>query len=71
MIKELGVKFESTGQFDKQIVDELGQPYQFSKSLLCVFRVLEKLGIFNYDWKRLLKQNGALEHALDRPFLDV
>lgn len=69
MIKELGAKFETTGQFDEMLVKQLEQPYQFSKLMLRILKFLDKIDYFNREWKVMLRENKVLDQVLDRPFL--
>ncbi|MGL4345092.1 MAG: hypothetical protein ACRCTE_07845 [Cellulosilyticaceae bacterium] len=70
MLAELGHIFEQTRGFDEGITETLAKPYKFSRLELAMLRILKKLGLMNRDWDNMLRQNNALEHALDRPFLE-
>lgn len=70
MLAELGSIFEKTGTFDEKITKTLGEPYRFSKFELVIIRFIKKLGLMDYEWNKMLKENNALEHAFDRPFSD-
>ena len=68
-IEILGREFEKTGQFDQQIKEEFAMPYQMPKGMRPILKIACKFGMVDRDWKRLLKENHALEHAKDQPFL--
>lgn len=70
MLGELGRLFEETRTFDEKITQTLGQPYAFSKGALVMVRIIKKIGLMDREWNEMLAQNNALEHALDRPFLE-
>lgn len=69
LLTELGRTYEKRHIFDEEIVKRLGRPYAFSKFELRLVRLADKLGLLNSQWNKLMKQNNALEHAYDQPFL--
>ncbi len=66
---DLGLVFEETGAFDEGITKRFAEPYALNPPILLIFKVLSKLGLIDRVWKTILKENNALQHALDRPFL--
>jgi hypothetical protein len=69
LVADLGVAYEETHAFDKEIVKKLGKPYELSKSLLWILWVVNKVGLSNVGWHRELRKNHALDKRLDRPFI--
>ncbi|MCF7915667.1 MAG: NAD(P)H-dependent oxidoreductase [Spirochaetaceae bacterium] len=69
LISELGVAYEKTRAFDKEIVKKLSKPYQLSSFQLRLLKVVDIVGLSNIGWHKVLKQNGAFEQRLDRPFI--
>lgn len=69
-LADLGRIFEKTHAFDKKITQKLAKPYQFNKFALWQLRLIDKIGLVNYEWNAILRQNNALEHALNQPFLE-
>jgi hypothetical protein len=68
MFSDLGVAYEETHAFDKDIAEKLGKPYRISKSTLLILRIFGKLGLTDMGWNNELKKNNAFEKRLDRPF---
>ena len=68
-IADLGMAYEETHAFDKEIVERLGKPYELSKFQLRIFGVVSKVGLSNVGWHKMLRKNNALDKRLDRPFL--
>lgn len=68
-LEGLGRQFEKTGQFDKEIMKALAMPYQMPKGMRTLLRIACKFGMVDRHWKKLLKENHALEHAKDQLFL--
>ncbi len=66
----LGECFERDGNFNADLVKELGQPYRLSKGKARLFQLMCDIGINQAGWNKMLKQNGALERRFDRPFLE-
>jgi multimeric flavodoxin WrbA len=69
LLSDLGEAYEKTNAFDKEIVKKLGEPYDLSKSMLFILRLVTKLGLTNIWWNRELKKHNALDKSLDRPFI--
>lgn len=69
LINDLGAAFEETHAFDKEIVKQLGKPYELSKLQAGFLELIMKTGLGNIGWNKFLKQNNAFEKRLDRPFL--
>lgn len=68
-VSDLGVAYEETHTFDKEIVEKLGKPYELSKSTLRMLRIVKKLGLDNVGWHKFLRKNNAMDRRLDTPFL--
>lgn len=69
LLNDLGMEYEKTHTFDKNIVKKLGKPYELSKPMLGILYLVNKIGLSNVAWHRELKKNNAFEKRLDRPFL--
>jgi hypothetical protein len=69
LISDLGVAYEKTHAFDKEIVNKLAQPYELSKPKLWFLRLVNKTGLGNIGWYKVLWDNNALNKRLDKPFL--
>lgn len=69
LVADLGTAYEETNAFDKDIANKLGKPYELSKSMLRLLRLVSKLGLANIGWHKFLKKNKAMDKRLDRPFL--
>lgn len=69
LLNDLGVKYEETHAFDRDIAKELGKPYEISKPTLLLLKVVEKVGLDKVGWHKFLRENNALDKRLDRPFL--
>jgi hypothetical protein len=69
LVSDLGVSYEETHAFDRDIVQKLGKPYELTKFQVGMFGVANKLGLSNIGWHKFLRQNNALDKRLDRPFL--
>ena len=70
LISDLGVAYEETHTFDREIVKKLGQPYELSKFKLILLRLVNKIGLGNIGWHKMLRKNNAMDKRLDRPFLN-
>lgn len=68
-LADLGMAYEETHAFDKEIVKRLGKPYELSKFQLRILGLVNKVGLSNVGWHKMLRKNNALDKRLDRPFL--
>ncbi|MCL0065312.1 NAD(P)H-dependent oxidoreductase [Dehalococcoidia bacterium] len=68
-LADLGIAYEETHDFDKEIVKRLGKPYELSKFQLKMLGLVNKIGLSNVGWHKMLKKNNAFDKRLDRPFL--
>lgn len=69
LLNDLGKAYEETHAFDQDIAKKLGKPYELSKSMLFILKLVMKVGLGNVGWHKELKKNNALEKRLDKPFL--
>jgi putative NADPH-quinone reductase len=69
LLNDLGVAYEETHVFDKDLVKKLGEPYEITKFQLGLLNLMDKVGLSNVWWHRELRKNNALDKRLDRPFL--
>jgi menaquinone-dependent protoporphyrinogen IX oxidase len=69
LLNDLGVAYEETHAFDKDLVKKLGEPYEITKFQLGLLNLMDKVGLSNVWWHRELRKNNALDKRLDRPFL--
>ncbi len=69
LVSELGTAYEETHSFDDEIVRKLSKPYELSAFQLRLLNIVDKVGLSNIGWHKVLKQNHAFEQRLDRPFL--
>lgn len=65
---QLGKKFGESGQLDATLLNKISQPVQLRGLLLLIVKIVERLGIFNKGWDKMLKANNAWEQRNDRPF---
>jgi hypothetical protein len=63
---ELGKAFGETGEFDKQIVFELGQPERLTKFNFWIMRFLTH----KMYWDKVLKKNSAFEKRFAKPYAE-
>jgi hypothetical protein len=68
LFSELGVEFEKSQSFDKDMVKKISTPYEIPKSTLRLLRLVNKLGLANIGWNNELKKNNAYNKRLARPF---
>lgn len=69
-LKRLGEIYEDTHTFDKTIMEEFKKPYKLKGVTLAAMNFQVKIGLNKVFWDKFLKENGALDRCLDRPFLD-
>ena len=69
MLNDLGSAYEETHAFDREIVKKMGEPYELSKRMLWILNIVNKAGLSNIGWHRMLKENNAFDRRLDRPFI--
>lgn len=69
VLESLGEIYERTHTFDKAIIESLKRPYEFSGFDLKIMKFVTKIGLVNSMWNKSLKQNGAFDKNLDKPFL--
>lgn len=69
LVNDLGVAYEESHSFDEEIVEKLGKPYELSGFHLNLLKLVEKVGLGNIGWHKMLKKNKAFDKRLDRPFL--
>jgi hypothetical protein len=63
---ELGKAFGETGEFDRQIVFELGQPERLSKFYFRIIRLMTH----KLYWDKVLKKNNAFEKRFAKPYAE-
>lgn len=69
MVSDLGTAYEETGGFDKELVINLGKPYEIKQPLLGILRVVTRSGLNDIFWHREMKKHNAYEKRRDRPYL--
>ena len=69
-LKRLGEIYEKTHSFDSSIVEEFKKPHELKGFTLAKMNFATKLGLNKVMWDKFLKENGALDKCLDRPFLE-
>lgn len=69
LVADLGKRYEETYTFDKEIVKKLAKPYELSQFKLWLLRLVNKIGLGNVGWHKVLKKNNAFDKRLDKPFL--
>lgn len=69
LVNDLGVAYEETHSFNKDIVEKLAKPYELSKFQVNLLKLVNKIGLGNIGWHKMLKKNKAFDKRLDRPFL--
>lgn len=67
--KKLGENFAKSGNFSKEIVEELGMPFKLSKTKLFIYTVGKKIGLTDFYWNSNLKKNNAYEKRYAQPYL--
>ena len=68
-VADLGTAYEQTHAFDQVLVKKLGKPYDLPKFTLAILKIVDKIGLGNMGWHKMLKQNNAMANRLDKPFL--
>lgn len=68
-LEELGEIYEKTHTFDKAIIEKLKKPYELTGFTLTQMKFATKTGLSKIMWHKLLKQNGAFDKKLDKPFV--
>ena len=68
-MNQLGIELEKQYAFDPEIGAKLEKPYELSKSLLFLLKIVHLLKLDNIGWHKKLKENGAFDKSLDKPFL--
>ena len=69
-LKHLGEIYEKTHTFDSAIIEEFKKPYELKGFTLAKMNFATKIGLNKVFWDKFLKENGALDKCLDRPFLE-
>ncbi len=69
LLSELGVAYEKNHAFDDEVVKKLTNPYELSKFKLWLLRLVNKVGLGNIGWHKVLRENDVMDKRLDRPFL--
>lgn len=68
-LNRLGAQFEATGAFEQALMTQLATPDTLTKGQAKFHQFLCNVGLeSNLFFKMMLRQNGALGRALDRPF---
>ncbi|MFW6288116.1 MAG: hypothetical protein ACOC2J_05125 [bacterium] len=67
-ITDLGRAYQKTGTFDTEIVEKLSSPYELSKFKVWLLELVNKVGLGNIGWHKVLRDNNALDKRLDKPF---
>jgi hypothetical protein len=68
LLNDLGMAYEKTHTFDTEIVKKLAKPYELSKFKLWILKLVNKIGLGNIGWHKVLRKNNAYDKRLDRPF---
>ena len=69
-LKRLGEIYDKTHTFDSAIIEEFKKPYELKGFTLAKMNFATKVGLNKVFWDKFLKENGALDKCLDRPFLE-
>lgn len=64
LLNDLGMAYEENHVFDKEIVEKLAKPYELSKFKLWLLGLVNKVGLGNIGWHKVLKKNNALDKTL-------
>ena len=67
-LQKAGRLYEQTGAFDKESMQQFGQPYRFSKVQVRRGRFLRAIGLGNVFWNMQLKKHKAFDKRFDKPF---
>ena len=67
-LKLAGAKFEQEGRFDDETARSFEKLRSYSPSQIRLNMLFRKLGLTDFFWNRMLKQNNAFEKRFDRPF---
>jgi hypothetical protein len=65
---EIGKSFGATGVLDRGKLARLASPERFSKKVLFMLKIIQRLGVFDTDWNKQLKANNAYEKRFDAPY---
>jgi len=67
-LQMLGTHYERYGEFKKELVELLAQPYEISPFKAKLYELANRSGINHIFWRRFWKQNGVLKQGLAQPF---
>lgn len=68
-LEQLGETYEQTHSFDKAIVESLKKPYELTGFNLKKMNFAMNIGLGKIMWHKFLKENGAFDKKLDKPFI--
>jgi len=68
-LERLGEIYEQTRSFDKAIVESLKKPYELTGFNLKKMNFAMNIGLGKIMWHKFLKENGAFDKKLDKPFI--
>jgi len=69
LLNQLGAEFEKQHAFDPEIVTKIEKTYVLSKRMLFLLKMIHPSKLDNIGWHKKLKENGAFDKRLDKPFL--
>jgi hypothetical protein len=67
---QLGLNYGQTGKLDSHLLKQLRGIEKIPSIMLPVLWVFKLLGLFDREWNRELKKNGAFEKRLDKPYME-
>ena len=67
-LNALGAGFAGKGQFDREAAALLAGIYELTPQKVKMLEAMNKIGVSHIMWKKFWRDNGQLEHGLDRPF---
>lgn len=66
--RNLGKQYMNEQRFDEAYAKKIGEPFQLSRTIIIIFRMLRITGVTNTFWNRQLKENGVFKRRNEKPF---
>jgi len=70
-LRALGAYYAQDGRFHQETAELLAGMYEIPSRKARLYEFLNSVGITHIAWHNFWRDNGVLEHGLDRPFAPV
>jgi len=67
-LQKFGEIYEETHQFDQTIIQKMKQPWEITGFGLTMMKTVQRLGVIDMFWNKMIKKHNAFEKRFDRPF---